>query len=121
MCYLDIKKVGYKALNSVKKSTTGIEVELQLKETAKKTTSFAQIENLKLEVSYLTDRILRFKIFDPKNKRYEVPFQKNFPLLQTSPQEKDENNRKYSVDLSYEESKDNFQFSISRKETKTKV
>jgi len=119
---LDTKKVGYKALNTIKKSETGIEAELVLKETAKKTTkSFGQIENLKLEVSYLTDRILRFKIHDSKNKRYEVPIQKNFPLLQNSPQEKDETKRKYTFDLSYEESKDNFHFSISRKDSKTKM
>ncbi len=119
---MDTKKVGYKTLNTIKKSETGIEAELVLKETAKKTTkSFGQIENLRFEVSYLTDRILRFKIHDSKQKRYEVPVQKNFPLLQNSPQEKDETKRKYTVDLNYEESKDSFQFSISRKDTKTKV
>ncbi len=119
---MDNKKVGYKAFNTIKKSATGIEAELQLKETAKKTTkSWPQTENLKLEVNYLTDRILRFKIFDSKNKRYEVPVQKHFPLLHNSPQEKDETKRKYSLDLNYEEIKDNFHFSITRKSSKTKM
>ncbi len=119
---MDTKKVGYKTLNTIKKSATGIEAELHLKETAHKTTkSWPQIENLKFEVNYLTDRILRFRIYDSKNKRYEVPIQKDFPLLQKSPQEKDETERKYSIDLNYEEIKDNFHFSITRKSSKTKM
>jgi hypothetical protein len=119
---LDTKKVGYETLNTIKKSATGIEAELHLKETAHKTTkSWPQIENLKFEVNYLTDRILRFRIYDSKNKRYEVPIQKDFPLLQKSPQEKDETKRKYSIDLKYEEIKDNFHFSITRNSSKTKM
>ncbi len=109
-------------MNTIKKSETGIEAELQLKETAKKTTkSWPQIENLKFEVNYLTDRILRFKIFDSKNKRYEVPVQKDFPLLHKNPQEKDETKHKYNLDLNYEEIKDDFHFSIIRKSSKTKM
>jgi hypothetical protein len=119
---LDINKVGYKTFNTIKKTATGIEADLKLKETAKKTTkSWPQIENLKFEVNYLTDSVLRFKIYDSKNKRYEVPVQKDFPLLQNSPQEKDETKRKYSIDLNYEQIKDNFHFSIIRKSSKTKV
>lgn len=98
-----------------------ITANLQIKSTAKKATKFAQIETLKFEVHYLTENILRFKITDAKNKRYEVPVQQTFPLLHTSPSEKNEMKRKYSVEFSYETSKDNFHFSIVRKDSKAKL
>lgn len=120
-CYFDKTKVGYQTANSVTKSTTGIEATLNLKPTAKKSTSFAQIESIKFQVTYLTDTILRFKIFDPNNKRYEVPVQQHFPLLKNNPRESDENKRKYTLDFSYDQTKDDFHFSIIRKDSKTKM
>ncbi len=116
-CYFDKNKIGYQVHNSVAKNADGIEADLQLKPSAKKSVKFEQIENLKFSVSYLTENILRFKITDPKNKRYEVPVQQQFPLLQKSPVEKDESKRKYSVDIT----NDDFHFTITRKETKTKM
>jgi hypothetical protein len=92
-----------------------------LKTTAKKSVKWEQIENLKFSVNYLTENILRFRITDPKNKRYEVPVQQQFPLLQKSPVERDESKRKYSVEFSNETLRENFQFSIVRKDTKTKM
>lgn len=116
-CYFDKSKMGYQVHNSVAKSADGIEADLQLKPSAKKSLKSEQIENLKFTVSYLTENILRFKITDPKNKRYEVPVQQQFPLLQKSPLEKDESKRKYSVDVT----NGDFNFTITRKETKTKM
>ncbi len=116
-CYFDKNKIGYQVHNSVAKNADGIEADLQLKPSAKKSVKSEQIENLKFSVSYLTENILRFKITDPKNKRYEVPVQQQFPLLQKSPVEKDESKRKYSVDIT----NDDFHFTITRKETKTKM
>lgn len=120
-CYFDKIKIGYQTHNSVIKNTGGIEANLELKTTAKQYKKFEHIENLKFSVYYLTENILRFKITDPKNKRYEVPIQQQFPLLMKSPVENNETKRNYLVDFSYEISKDNFHFSILRKETKTKM
>lgn len=120
-CYFNTSKIGYQTLNSVAANSEGITANLQIKPTAKKATKFAQIETLKFEVHYLTENILRFKITDAKNTRYEVPIQQTFPLLQTSPVEKNETKRKYSVEFSYEAAKDNFHFAIVRKDSKAKM
>jgi hypothetical protein len=77
-----------------------------------KSTKFVEhLETLKIEVNYLTENILRFKTYDPKNKRYEVPARKNFPLLLEAPKKTNENDRKYKVNVE----KTNFQFDIERK------
>ena len=119
VCYLDPKKIGYKKVNDVKQSADGLKADLLIKDSAQaifKNTN--QIKSLRIEFTYITDTILRFKVIDPKNARYEVPFQKNFPLLQKS-MKTDEKDRIYSIDFS--DSKDDFSFSISRKSTKTKL
>ncbi len=95
----------------MKSTESGIEAVLELKESAKSTKFVEQLDTLKFEVNYLTENILRFKIFDPKNKRYEVPVQKNFPLLLNPPKKTNENDRTYSVNVD----KTNFQFDIKRK------
>ena len=106
-------------MNDVKKTDSGLEIDLKLKDTAKTTFKKAQqIEDLKLEVTCVTNRILRLKIVDPKHKRFEVPFQKNFPLLQNV-KKCEEKNWFYSLEMS--ESKDDFSFSVIRKSTKTKL
>ena len=120
ICYLDKSKTGYKRVTDVINSDDGLELDLQLKGSAKKTLKFSeQIENLKLVVTYLTDRILRFKVLDANNTRYEVPFQKNFPLLQNKIGKTTDSDRHYSVEVS--QSKDDFSFSIVRKTTKIKL
>lgn len=111
-CYFDKTKLGYSiGENTLKSTESGIEAVLQLKESAKSTKFVEQLDTLKFEVNYLTENILRFKIFDPKNKRYEVPVQKNFPLLLNPPKKTNENDRTYSVNVD----KTNFQFDIKRK------
>ena len=118
-CYLDIKKVGYSRVSD-KQTTNGLEIDLQLKSTAKSTFKHSgQIESLKLEVTYLTERILRFKFTDSKNSRYEVPIQKNFPLLQKPVAKTSEDQRVYTFDIN--SNKDDFTFSVSRKSSKTKM
>jgi len=102
----------------LKISASGIEAVLHLKESAKNA-FVQQLETLKFELNYLTDRILRFRIYDPKNKRYEVPVQKTFPLLIESPVETDERERMYSVNV--DKNTENFKFDIIRKSTRTKM
>ncbi len=103
----------------MKISASGIEAILELKESAKKIKFVEQLETLKFELNYLTDRILRFKLYDHKNKRYEVPIQNTFPLLLESPVETDERERMYGVNVN--KNNDDFQFEIYRKSTKTKM
>ncbi|CAG2172235.1 unnamed protein product, partial [Oppiella nova] len=98
ICYLDIKQVGYQMTGAFKKTDEGQEVDLQLKETAKKTLkSMPSIEMLKFSVKYMTENIVRFTIRDANNKRYEVPVQQMFNLMDKV--ERDESKRRYSVDV----------------------
>ena len=93
---------------------------LEIKDSAKTLLKHSEyIEKLKFEVTYLTDRIVRVKVLDANNIRYEVPFQKNFPLLQQTIDKTSESDRKYKVEIS--DSKDNFSFSVIRSNTKTKL
>lgn len=98
----------------MKSSDSGIEALLDLKESAKKTKFVEQLETLKIEVNYMTENIVRFKISDPKNKRYEVPAQKNFPLLSPllgPPKKLNESDMKYSVHINNTD----FNLNIQRK------
>jgi len=82
---------------------------------------FKQLEDLRFQVDYLTDRILRVKIYDPKEERYQVPTSllEEWPLLKLNPREEDESKRKYEVFL--DKNKENFAFSVVRKETHAKM
>ncbi|KAF7699232.1 hypothetical protein HF521_003974 [Silurus meridionalis] len=53
------------------------------------------IDALRVEITYLSGHSLRFKIFDPANKRYEVPV----PLDLPSTPETDEAKRMYTVNV----------------------
>ena len=120
ICYIDVNKVGYKRVTDVKTTANGFEAQLQIKDWAKTLLKHSQyIEKLKFEVTYLTDRIVRVKVLDANNIRYEVPFQKNFPLLKQINDKTSESDRKYKVEIS--DSKDNFSFSVVRNKTKTKL
>ncbi|EPQ06457.1 Sucrase-isomaltase, intestinal [Myotis brandtii] len=53
------------------------------------------ISTLRVEVKYHKNDMLQFKIYDPKNKRYEVPVPLNIPTTPTSTYE----NRLYDVEI----------------------
>ncbi|XP_052438648.1 sucrase-isomaltase, intestinal-like [Carassius gibelio] len=53
------------------------------------------ISKLRVEITYLSGRSLRWKIFDPENARYEVPIPLNLPAAP----ETQENNRHYRVQI----------------------
>ena len=119
ICYIDTEKVGYHLNGEVKKRASGLDADLKVKDTSHKLLkSSPQIENLKLSVDFLTEKILRFKIFDPNNKRYEVPVQ--FNLIKKGVKEENEAKRRYSVDVR-EDSKHGFQLTVERKDTKSKM
>ncbi|TSR87326.1 putative maltase-glucoamylase 2 [Bagarius yarrelli] len=53
------------------------------------------IDTLQVEITYLSGHSLRFKIFDPANKRYEVPVPLDLPPMP----EEQENMRMYTVNI----------------------
>lgn len=110
-CYLDTSKVGYHLKGSVIHQTSGLEAILEVNPEAHKSVPFAQVENLKLEVHYLSESILRVRITDPKNKRYEVPIQHELNIPNTNPKV-----TKYDVSLT-----EKFNLVVSRKGTGTKM
>lgn len=110
-CYLDTSKVGYHLKGSVIHQTSGLEAILEVNPEAHKSVPFAQVENLKLEVHYLSESILRVRITDPKNKRYEVPIQHELNIPNTNPKV-----TKYDVSLT-----EKFNLVVSRKGTGTKI
>jgi hypothetical protein len=118
-CYFDTEKYGYKLESSASASSSGIEANLVIKDSSKATKFVQQLDNLKFEVNYLTDRILRFRIYDPKTKRYEVPIQANFPLLLSSPKETNESLRQYQLNV--DANSNVFSFNITRKGTNAKI
>ena len=119
LCYMDVHKVGYHLNGVVKKGTAGLEADLKVKEAAKTLLKSLQpIQELRLSVDFLTEKILRLKIFDPKSKRYEVPVQ--FDLVKKGSKVESEEKRTYSVHVS-EEPKLGLQLSVERKSTKTKL
>ncbi|XP_052008312.1 sucrase-isomaltase, intestinal-like [Xyrauchen texanus] len=67
------------------------------------------IDKLRVEITYLSSHSLRWKIFDPSNKRYEVPVTINLP----DTPETNEDNRLYKVQIS----KQQFGIQVIRKST----
>lgn len=94
------------------KRANGLDASLVVNPAAHKSFSFAPIENLKLEVNYLTENILRIKITDPAHKRYEVPLQFNeFTIPNDNPSKTN-----YDVSLT-----GNFNLTVTRKATGAKM
>ena len=102
-----------------RKRGSGLDADLKVKDTSHKLLKSSPIiENLKLSVDFLTDKILRFKITDANTKRYEVPI--DFNMVKRGIKEENEAKRKYSVEVR-EDSKIGFQLTVERKETKSKM
>lgn len=110
-CYFDTQKIGYKVVNQ-NQSNNGASYELKLKNP--NTTQFVQFDLLKFDVEFLTENILRFKIIPQHQKRYEVPVQKDFPLLNQKINEIDEKKRNYNIQVN--QNNQSFDFSITRKD-----
>lgn len=61
-----------------------LEALLQVKPLSHHSLPFAPIEKVKLEVTHLSDAILRIRLTDPAHKRYEVPLGEELTLPKTS-------------------------------------
>ena len=106
-CYLNTKKVGYHLKGPVSKRANGLDATLQVNSEAHKSLPFAPIDTLKVDVTYLTEDILRVRLTDPAHQRYEVPIQHELNIPSAPP-----STTKYEVTLGH-----NFDLKIQRKET----
>ena len=111
---MDINKVGYFVQGVVNKQTyIGLTATLLVNPEAHQSLPFTPISQLKLEVNYLTEKILRIRIIDPVHKRYEVPVQySEFNIPDQHP-----NYTNYEVTLNDK----NFELVVIRKDTGTKM
>ncbi|XP_066097514.1 sucrase-isomaltase, intestinal isoform X1 [Saccopteryx bilineata] len=83
-------------VKSTEYSSMGITADLQLNTTNVRIKQPSQpILTLRVEVKYHKNDMLQFKIYDPQNKRYEVPVPLNIPSTPTSTYE----NRLYDVEI----------------------
>uniref|UniRef100_A0A673NLW6 alpha-glucosidase n=1 Tax=Sinocyclocheilus rhinocerous TaxID=307959 RepID=A0A673NLW6_9TELE len=86
---------GYITSNVVE-TASGITVDLE-RNTAfpSQRSQSRDISKLRVEITYLSGKSLRWKIFDPSNARYEVPVPLDLPAMP----ETEENNRLYRVQI----------------------
>uniref|UniRef100_A0A671MMG6 alpha-glucosidase n=1 Tax=Sinocyclocheilus anshuiensis TaxID=1608454 RepID=A0A671MMG6_9TELE len=86
---------GYITSNVVE-TASGITVDLE-RNTAfpSQRSQSRDISKLRVEITYLSGKSLRWKIFDPSNARYEVPLPLDLPAMP----ETEENNRLYRVQI----------------------
>ncbi|XP_036206938.1 sucrase-isomaltase, intestinal [Myotis myotis] len=94
-CYFPRNDNSY-LVTSTAYSPMGITADLQLNTAnARIKRPSEPISTLRVEVKYHKNDMLQFKIYDPKNKRYEVPVPLNIPTMPTSTYE----NRLYDVEI----------------------
>ncbi|XP_036902604.1 sucrase-isomaltase, intestinal [Sturnira hondurensis] len=94
-CYFRRNDNSY-SVTSVNYSSMGITADLKKNTANVQRQSLSHpISNLRVEVKYHKNDMLQFKIYDPQNKRYEVPAPLNIPTTPTSTYE----NRLYDVEI----------------------
>ena len=107
-CYLP-PNYGYILQNSPEKTSNGLRV--KLKRNSAVNSMFQQpIENVLLDVQYYTNNIIRFKLMDADQQRYEVPI----PLKSA---DEEVSSPQYEFSYSSDRSRDNiFSFVIKRRD-----
>ncbi|XP_064234957.1 sucrase-isomaltase, intestinal isoform X2 [Aotus nancymaae] len=94
-CYFPRQDNPY-SVTSTLYSSMGVTADLQLNPAnARITLPSDPISTLRVEVKYHKNDMLQFKIYDPQNKRYEVPVPLNIPTTPISTYE----NRLYDVEI----------------------
>nr|XP_007970400.2 sucrase-isomaltase, intestinal [Chlorocebus sabaeus] len=94
-CYFPRQDNSY-SVTSTNYSSMGVTADLQLNTAnARITLPSVPISTLRVEVKYHKNDMLQFKIYDPQNKRYEVPVPLNIPNAPISTYE----NRLYDVEI----------------------
>ncbi|KAH9408900.1 hypothetical protein TYRP_011172, partial [Tyrophagus putrescentiae] len=128
-CFINLTKVGYKlkaedAKNHAGKelplSSSGAELHLDLLDSSKPSApKFTLSNSLSIKFIPVTEHILRFQITDPsKADAYQVPIQKNFPLLAANKPPKNDS-LQYRVDIGKADVP--FGFTVTRRDTKEVV
>ncbi|XP_047731217.1 sucrase-isomaltase, intestinal [Prionailurus viverrinus] len=94
-CYFPRQHNPY-LVSTTQYSSMGITADLQLNTASARIKLPSEpIPTLRVEVKYHKNDMLQFKIYDPQNKRYEVPVPLNIPAMPTSTYE----NRLYDVEI----------------------
>ncbi|KAK2496039.1 hypothetical protein MC885_013513, partial [Smutsia gigantea] len=94
-CYFPRQHNSYSVASS-QYSSMGITADLHLNTATARIKLLSEpISTLRVEVIYHKNDMLQFKIYDPQNKRYEVPVPLNIPTKPTSTYE----NRLYDVEI----------------------
>ncbi|KAF8789594.1 Maltase-glucoamylase like protein [Argiope bruennichi] len=114
-CYMKKNSFGYKVEDIIKQADGMVAT---LSSLSKTTPYGPSIPLVTFEVTYLTEEILRIKLYDAKNKRYEVPVQDTFPLLQ---EKKKVDVKKMAYNISVSEKSDVFSFQVRRTEDNTAI
>ncbi|XP_036392320.1 maltase-glucoamylase, intestinal [Megalops cyprinoides] len=105
---------GY-TVDTVNETSTGMLFDIQrsMKYQAVQRPGSPDIDHLRVEIKYLNEYMLQFKIYDPANQRFEVPVPLNVP----SAPEADPNKRMYEVKVE----KAPFGIKVLRKSTGTVI
>uniref|UniRef100_A0A671MM13 alpha-glucosidase n=1 Tax=Sinocyclocheilus anshuiensis TaxID=1608454 RepID=A0A671MM13_9TELE len=96
-CIWEVRERRYSISDpNVVETASGITVDLE-RNTAfpSQRSQSRDISKLRVEITYLSGKSLRWKIFDPSNARYEVPLPLDLPAMP----ETEENNRLYRVQI----------------------
>ncbi|XP_016017508.2 sucrase-isomaltase, intestinal isoform X1 [Rousettus aegyptiacus] len=94
-CFFPKQDSSY-SVSSTQYSSMGVTADLQLLASSRRINlPSVPISTLRVEVKYHKNDMLQFKIYDPLNKRYEVPVPLNIPTVPTSTYE----NRFYDVEI----------------------
>ncbi|XP_043925917.1 maltase-glucoamylase, intestinal-like [Protopterus annectens] len=104
------KSYGY-SLTSLEYKDTGLTATITTSSTPRFGPQFPSITPLEVDVTYLENSFLRFKIYDPNNKRYEVPVPLDLPTTLAT----DESKRLYEVHITDQP----FGIQVKRKSTGT--
>lgn len=93
-CYFPSQVSSY-SVSSIQYSSMGVTADLKLNTNSQLKLPSEPISTLRVEVKYHKNDMLQFKIYDPQNKRYEVPVPLNIPSTPTSTYE----NRLYDAEI----------------------
>ncbi|GBM87475.1 Maltase-glucoamylase, intestinal [Araneus ventricosus] len=114
-CYMKKNSFGYKVEDIINKADGMVATLSNLSSSTPYGPGFSSVT---FEVTYITEEILRIKLFDAKRSRYEVLVQEGFPLLQTK---KKVDAKKTAYNISVSEKSDVFSFQIRRSEDNTVI
>lgn len=92
-CFVN-QKIGYTS-NAAARNSESISASLKLKDPSSKEVNCARVADLSVKISFVSEKIVRIQVRDPKSKRYEVPIQSEFNIPTPSANQ----NHAYKADI----------------------